>query len=79
MSEEPTTNVELFVEMMTHSRYGALAQAFIVDAVSKVATGVATMSDEQVAKLDAESAVNMHAWRGVAREIRAKMDAFYRT
>lgn len=72
-----TTNVELVTQLMEHSHYGALAQIFIVDAITKQAERVAAMSDEQVAKLDAESATNMYAWRGVAREIKGKMDAFY--
>lgn len=76
-SDEPTTNAELFEQMLTYSRYGALAQAFVVDAVTKMAEQVAKLSDEEVAKLDETSMVHMRAWRGVAREIKAKMDAFY--
>ncbi len=37
------TNLECLTEIMTFSRYGALAQAFVMDALSKHAERVATV------------------------------------
>lgn len=37
------TNLECPTEIMTFSRYGALAQAFVMDALSKHAERVATV------------------------------------
>lgn len=75
MTQQHMTNVEAVTELMEFSRYGALAQMFVIDALTKHAERVAAMTDEQVAKLDAESGmVNMTAWRGVAREIKAKLE-----
>ncbi|MDN7537064.1 hypothetical protein [Burkholderia cenocepacia] len=76
--KSPATNVELITQLMNVSQYGALAQAFVIDALTKHAEAVAALTDDEVAELDKNSAVHMPAWRGVAREIKQKMDEFYR-
>lgn len=76
--KRPASNVELLTHMMTFSAYGALAQAFIIDALTKHAEAVASLTDEELAAMDTASPVHMNAWRGVAREVKEQMDAFYR-
>ena len=68
------TNVEAVKHLMEFSQFGALAQIFVIDALTKQAEAVAAMSDEDVAKhQEASPMVNMTAWRGVAKEIAAKL------
>ena len=74
---KPTTNVELVTQMLEHSHYGALAQAFIIEAIAQYAAATATLTDEQVAEMDQGSAVSIKAWRGIAREIQQQLDEFY--
>lgn len=72
------TNVEVVTKLMNFSRYGALAQAFIVEAISRYADQCSAMTDEQVEKHDAEQGMlSYKAWRGVAQEIKAAMDEKY--
>jgi hypothetical protein len=72
------TNVEVVTKLMEFSRYGALAQAFVVEAISRYADQCSAMTDEEVAKHDAEqNMLSYKAWRGVAREIKAIMDERY--
>jgi len=57
--------------MMEYSQYGALAQLFIIDAISKLSAAV---SKADPAKMG-NGLIDGTAWVGVAKEIRAKMDA----
>jgi hypothetical protein len=67
------TNVEVITEIMEFSRYGALAQMFVMDALSKQARAVADAPPEAF-EGDGWKLVNPQAWRGVAREIAGKLD-----
>jgi hypothetical protein len=68
------TNVQTVRDMMEVSDYGAMAQLFIMDAISKSARKVAAMSLEEVREaFGVSSAVNPDAWHGVAREIARKL------
>jgi len=75
--QKPNTNEELVRKMMNYSNYGALAQAFIMEAIARYADECAAMTDEQCAFANSNSGVNMETWRAVGREVKAQMDAFY--
>lgn len=72
---EPTNNVELVTAMMEFSKFGALAQAFVIESVTRYAKQVAVSTPEQYGEA---SIVSPEAWIGVAKEIKTKMDAFYK-
>jgi len=68
------TNIEAVVDLMEFSQYGALAQLFVVDALSKHARHVADAPAEAFAGMR-DGMIGQEAWQGVAREIAQKMDA----
>ena len=69
------TNVECVTKLMEYSRFGALSQAFVIDALMRHAETVAKLTDEQVAHLDANPTLfSMNAWRAVAQEIKTALD-----
>lgn len=73
-----TTNLECLTDIMEFSRYGALAQAFVMDALSKHAERVATLPlDELQKQLGDHPLVSARAWHGVAREIHTKLEAHF--
>ncbi|HDR9201837.1 TPA: hypothetical protein QDB48_003163 [Burkholderia vietnamiensis] len=67
-------NLECLTEIMTFSRYGALAQAFVMDALSQYAERVATTPPDQ---LQVNPMISARAWQGVAQEIRTKLEAHF--
>ncbi|MFG7076900.1 hypothetical protein ACGYV5_26790 [Burkholderia pseudomallei] len=72
------TNLECITNLMTFSRYGALAQAFIMDALSKHAAHVARMPLEELTeKFGDQPIVSAKAWHGVANEIHDKLEAHF--
>ncbi|HDR9202719.1 TPA: hypothetical protein QDB48_004074 [Burkholderia vietnamiensis] len=72
------TNVECITDLMTFSRYGALAQAFVMDALGKHASSIAKMPLEEFAeKFGDQPAVSAKAWHGVANEIHDKLEAHF--
>lgn len=72
------TNLECITDLMTFSRYGALAQAFVMDALSNHASHIAKMPlDELVEKFGDQPAVSAKAWHGVANEIHDKLEAHF--
>jgi hypothetical protein len=73
MAKKIKDNVDLVKDMMEHSQFGALAQAFIIDALTKQSNAVAKADPASING----GLVNPEAWVGVAKEIKAKMDAFY--
>lgn len=69
------TNVEAITEIMEFSRYGALAQLFIIDALSKQARCVADAPPESFQGEGWQgSMISGTAWQAVAREIADKLD-----
>lgn len=70
------TNVQFMKKMMEHSEFGALAQAFIIDAVTKQAEAVAAADPGEISK-GMGGFISSEAWVGVAKEIKQKMDEFY--
>lgn len=72
------TNLECLTELMTVSRYGALAQAFVMDALGKHAAHIARMPLEELAqKFGDRPMVSAQAWHGVANEIHDKLEAHF--
>lgn len=66
------TNVEFVTEIMEFSKYGALVQIFVLQAIEKFANEVANAPPEIFAKTD--HFISTKAWQGVAREIVQKID-----
>jgi len=67
------TNVEFVADIMEFSRYGALAQAFVIDALQRHAERIAAANPKD---LDSPGLCG-NAWVGVAREIRTKLAIKY--
>lgn len=68
------TNLECLTDIMTFSRYGALAQAFVMDALSQHAARVASTPLDQ---LQVNPMISAHAWHGVAQEIHTKLEVHF--
>ncbi len=68
------TNVQIIKDIMEHSQYGALAQAFVIDALSKWSDKVAASTPDQYPE---NGIVHPPAWIGVAKEIKGKLDSHY--
>ena len=74
----PVTNLECITDLMTFSQYGALAQAFVMDALSKHAFHIAKMPlDELAEKFGDQPMISAKAWHGVANEIHNKLEAHF--
>ncbi len=72
------TNLECLTDIMEFSRYGALAQAFVMDALSKHAEHVAKLPlDELHKQLGDHPLVTTRAWHSVAQEIRTKLESHF--
>ncbi|WP_439357888.1 hypothetical protein [Bradyrhizobium sp. DASA03007] len=67
---KPKTNVQFVTDLMEFSRYGALAQVFVIDALDKWSKKISEVDPAQV-----DSAmINGEAWVGVAKEIQQKIE-----
>lgn len=72
------TNLECLTDIMTFSRYGALAQAFVMDALSHHAERVATVPLNTLQQqFGAHPHISVEAWQGVAREIHTKLETHF--
>jgi hypothetical protein len=65
------TNIEKVQHIMSYSRYGALAQMFVMDALSKWSDIISRASAAQVDN----GFVDPEAWIGVAREIKEALES----
>ena len=73
---KPLTNVQLVTQIMNVSKFGAMSQIFIIDAILKQAEAVARMPLEDLkAAMANNGMVSAQAWHGVATEIADKMKA----
>ncbi|BAR61921.1 hypothetical protein NK6_8774 [Bradyrhizobium diazoefficiens] len=63
-------NVAFVKDLMTHSRYGALTQLFVIDALSKWADKISSVEPQAVDS----PMISGEAWVGVAKEIKDKID-----
>jgi hypothetical protein len=72
------TNLECHTQIMTFSRYGALAQAFVMDALSKHAEHIPQMPlDELEERFGDHPMIGANAWQLVAKEIHEKLEAHF--
>ncbi|WP_053293586.1 hypothetical protein [Burkholderia pseudomallei] len=71
---KPTTNLECVTDIMTFSRYGVLAQAFVMDALCQHAAHVANTPLDQ---LQVHPMISARAWHGVAQEIHTKLETHF--
>lgn len=72
------TNVEFVADLMEHSRYGAMAQMFVMDALDKWSARIAETPIEELRTQFGESAmISADAGHRVAQEIQAKLAMKY--
>jgi hypothetical protein len=71
MTKRPMTNIEKVTHIMSYSRYGALAQMFVIDALHKWTGIISKASPEQIDN----GFINGEAWIGVAREIQSALQS----
>ncbi len=70
------TNVQAVSQIMNFSYFGALAQLFVIDALTKHADAISALTHEELQSDKWDNGfVSAEAWQGVAREIKAKLDA----
>jgi hypothetical protein len=69
------TNEQIVRDMMNFSKFGALSQMFIMDALTKHANAVAASTP---ADYPEGSMVHPEAWIGVAKEISEKLKEHYK-
>ena len=75
---KPTTNIEFVRELMDFSRFGPLAQMFVIDALSKWSDEIANTPIEELRNaFEGHPLIGAEAWQGVAREIKGKLDAYF--
>ena len=74
MSSQIQTNVEFVTELMQFSRYGALAQLFVVDANMKHAEAVAAADDPNAFS---NGLIHGPTWVDCAKDIKRQLDEFY--
>jgi hypothetical protein len=67
---KPKTNVQFVTDLMEFSRYGALAQIFVIDALDKWSKKISECDPAQVDN----AMINGEAWVGVAKEIQQKIE-----
>ena len=72
MAKRPS-NEKFVKDLMRFSEYGALSQIFVVEALTKWS---ALIAKEDPSKFDSPL-MNGEAWVGVAKEIKAKIEANY--
>lgn len=72
----PKTNIEFARELMDFSRFGPLAQMFVIDALTKWSDKIADTPVEELRKaFEGNPLISAESWQGVAREIKEKLDA----
>lgn len=68
------TNVEFITEMMEFSHFGALAQLFVIDAITKHAQAVAASENPE---LFSTGLFDGQAWIDCAKDIHRQIEEFY--
>lgn len=66
----PPTNIEFVTDLMEHSRSGALAQVFVIEAISRYAKQCAEAAPEAMET----GLISGAAWQRTAREIHEKIE-----
>lgn len=65
-------NEDLVRDLMNYSPYGGLGQAFVVYAIREYADKIAVADPASV-----EGLISGEAWVGIAKDVKARCDAFY--
>lgn len=73
MTKKQPTNIDFVTDLMFYSSYGAMAQVFVIEAISKYADACA------VERIPDGGFINPDAWQGVAKEIQQKLKERYQT
>lgn len=68
------SNVEFVTELMQFSRFGALAQAFVIDAISQHANAIAATDNPEAFTT---GLFDGQVWVDCAKDIKKKMDENY--
>jgi hypothetical protein len=71
--DKNTTNTEFVVQLMNHSGYGGLVQAFVIEALTNYAENV--IADTSV--WPENSLVPQASWKGIAQEVSLKLRSKY--
>lgn len=72
------TNAETLEHLMNWAKTGPIVQLFIMDSLSKHATRVAELSDEQaIEQIGNNGFISALAWRDAAREIKSTLDEHF--
>ena len=74
MPTKAMTNVQFVTDMMEHSKYGALVQAFVLEGIARYAEQVKSNA-KSLRKSMKDHIIRPEAWIGVATEIDAKCKA----
>ena len=74
MAKKLKTNEDLVSDLMNYSPYGALCQAFITQAIENYCD---TVIKWEPTEADERGFVSPTAWKGVATDIKKRMDEFY--
>lgn len=74
MVKKQVTNERFVKNIMTFSAYGALSQAFVIEAIRRYAEEVAASKPEQYPE---HGLVHPESWIGVGREIMEKYNDNY--
>ena len=78
------SNIDLVVDLMTHSKFGALSQVFVMEAILRYAEEVADRKPEDMKPSDIPApddtgSISLgfptQAWIGVAKDIVARIEA----
>lgn len=70
------TNTAFVKQLMEHSEHGALAQIFIIDAITKHAQRIAETPIEKLRTAFGDASfISADVWQAVAKEIKRKLDS----
>lgn len=68
---KPKTNLGVVTDIMEYSSFGALSQAFVIEALASYSEGVLEASEESLSN----GLLPAGVWKGVASEILQKLEA----
>jgi hypothetical protein len=75
MPKQLNCNEDLVRDLLNYSPYGALGQAFVMEAIQAYAKGM--LAAPRADETDNEF-ISQATWRGIAADVKARCDAFYR-
>jgi len=74
MGKKRKTNVQVVSDIMNHSKYEAIAQVFVLEAIRQYADIV---SETKLDDFPEQNIINPQTWLDTAKEIREKMIEAY--